>query len=343
MLRLVATCRPIVTRFVSVGFIQHGIVLAAQAFMALFPLLIGIIAFAPSGTANEISSLMRSRFGLGAETGGDVQQLVATRSELRSGISVIGLIVVLASATSFTRALQRVYERSWDLPTGGIRGSVRGLFWLIGLVIYLSMIALVFRLTRSQAPGVGILRDSVLVAFSLALWWLTPFVLLCGRVQMRAIAATAVLTTIVFSIASGVSGVIVPRIIASNERKYGAIGVVFAIQSWLVIMAEVIVGAAFIGALLTQSDNWIGRLARGTADVDGWHRVPTGRFAAKPKQPSARKKSALANLVAEFAAAGAEADSDPGSSATAASDAATPPVVGAPEPVRRPGASSDPG
>lgn len=92
-----------------------------------------------------------------------MQQLVNTRDQLRSGLSIFGLILVLASATSFNRALQRVYERAWQLSPGGARGSVRGLVWLVGLIVYFLMIAVAFQLTTSKAVAVSAVRVIV--------WW----------------------------------------------------------------------------------------------------------------------------------------------------------------------------
>ena len=270
--------RPILDRLIAVGSIQSAIVIAAQAFMAVFPLLIAVIAYSPAKVGNTISTFMRTRLGLSSTTA-QVQQLVSTRSELQNSLSIFGLIVVLASATSFTRALQRVYERSWQLPPGGVRGSLRGLLWLIGLVIYFFMLAFMFELTSSRTTGISALRLVLSGVTAFGLWWMTPFLLLCGRVRWRALVLTGLLTGIVLVVAGKVSTVIMPRIVSSNERKYGTIGAVFAIQSWLVVMACIIVGAAILGAITTESDGWIGTWARGSSDLESWHRVPTGIFA----------------------------------------------------------------
>jgi membrane protein len=337
ILRLLGAFRPLIERFISVGFIQAAVVLAAQAFMALFPLLIGIVALAPPRVGDAIANAMRDRLGLAGDPTADVQHLVASRDDLRSGITVFGLIVVLASATSFTRALQRVYEHSWELSKGGVRGSIRGLFWLLGLTIYLIMLAIVLQLTRSQALGIEILHDGVVIGSALGLWWMTPFLLLCGRVQLRALAFTAMLTALAVLIAGWVSAVIMPRIVSSNEKQFGTIGAVFAIQSWLVVMGGIIVGAAIVGAVATQSEGWLGTWARGSSEPASWRRVPAGRFARRERKPSP--------FAGIFAAAGvktsADADSATGSDSTPASaDGVESTAVPSPKPSSR--SSSDP-
>lgn len=281
--------KPLVERIASVGLIQSGVVLAAQTFMALFPLLIAITALAPSGVSDTIAETLRHRLGLDAEATDQMQHLVSGRSDLQGGITAIGLIVVLASATSFTRALQRVYENAWQLPRLGMKGTVRGLGWLVGIVAYLVVLGVALKLTSSRAPAVLTIRMVLVVSGSFALWWTTPFILLCGRVRMRAVLVTGLLTAISVLIAGTVSAHVLPRIIEKNEAQFGTIGVVFAIQSWLVVMGSIVVGAAIVGALAAQARGFIGTWTRGSADPDGWRRdKPPSRLLAKvrPRPPA---------------------------------------------------------
>jgi membrane protein len=273
--RIVDDVRPLIDRFLEVGSIQSAIVLAAQALMAVFPLLIGVVAYAPPHIGATITTFMRDRMGLSA-TSNQVHALVASRAQLQSGLSIFGLILVLGSATSFTRQLQRVYERAWQLPPGGRRSSLRGLLWLIGLVIYLVTLAIGYQLTTSHAVGVSFARLLVTVAAAWGLWWVTPFLLLRGRVRWRALVFSGVLTGTALVITGKASTIVMPRLVAKNERSYGTIGAIFTIQSWLVVMACVIIITVILGAVATESDGWIGRWARGSSDRDSWHRVPTG-------------------------------------------------------------------
>ncbi len=269
---LLTRATPVVERLASVGLIQSAVVLAAQTFMALFPLLIGIISLAPDAVGEALQNTLRRRFGLNGDTSQTLQHLVSSRDELHGGLTVLGLLVVLGSATSFTRALQRVYENSWALPRLGMKGSLRGLEWLIGIILYLALVGFALKLTESPAFYVISLRALLLIVFSVALWWLTPFVLLCGRVRIRSIAATAIITSIAMVVASALSVEFVPRIIQKNEQQYGTIGAVFAIQSWLVVMGSVIVATAILGALAAQHTGRLGTWARGSADPESWRR-----------------------------------------------------------------------
>jgi len=264
----------LIDRLAAVSFIQTGVVLAAQTFLALFPLLIAATALLPPATATSVAESARARLGLGGGTTEEtMQQLVANRSDLRGSLTVIGVIVVLASATSFTRALQRLYERAWSLPRVGLRGSLRGLIWLVGLIVYFTLLTVALRLAGPDGPGV-VLRPVLFTIGAVLLWWWTPFFLLLGRVRARALLPGALITAAAMGVLGKVSSVVVPRTVANNERQFGTIGAVFAIESWLVVVSCTLVVAVVVSAVLGQADGPLGRLARGTSDVDGWRRTP---------------------------------------------------------------------
>jgi membrane protein len=260
-------------RLGEVGLVTSGVVLAAQTFLALFPLLIALTAILPSNDSGVIATTLRSRLGLSGETDAAVQHLVAGRSDLRGGITVLGTIVVLASATSFTRALQRVYEAAWALPRLGLKGSIRGLVWLAGMVAYVALLGIALRLAGGGTVG-SVLRTVLGVIGSVLLWWWTPFLLLLGRVRARALLPCGLLTAAATLILGRIATVVLPHSVRSNERQFGTIGVFFAVESWLVVVACTIVGVAVVSAVLGQTDGPLGHLARGSADVEGWRREP---------------------------------------------------------------------
>ena len=94
----------------------------------------------------------------------------------------------------------------------------------------------------------------------------------------------AILTAAVMLVLGLIGSVYVPRSVRSNERQFGTIGVVFAIESWLVVVACVLVGAAVAAAVAAQTDGPLGRLCRGTANVEGW-RTTKGATTTVPDTP----------------------------------------------------------
>lgn len=267
--RILRPFQTLIDRLVSVGFITSGVVLAAQTFLALIPLLLAAASLLPSPTSTAIQQSLRDRFGLSGSTDAAVTSLVGHRDDLAGGFTVVGILVVLASATSFTRALQRVYEGAWGLPRLGLRASLRGLVWLVGMVAYLAVLNVALRLAGSGTPGT-VARAVLLVLGSVVLWWWTPYLLLVGRVRPRALLPTGLFTAAAMAVLGVAGSVYVPRSVRSNERQFGTIGVVFAIESWLVVIGCTLVATAVTGAVLAQLDGPVGRIARGRADVEGW-------------------------------------------------------------------------
>ncbi|GAA4725383.1 YhjD/YihY/BrkB family envelope integrity protein [Phytohabitans rumicis] len=249
--------------------VESSLVLAAQAFLALFPLVILVYAVAPPRVAEGLLDSMRDRFGLGGGSASAVRQLLVDRDALRGSLSVVGVLLVLGSATAFTRALQRVYERAWDLPKLGLRGWWRGVAWLAGMIGYLTVLAFAVQLSRSLRVGglVGALMG-------LMLWWWTPYLLLGGRVRWRALACGAAASALGQLAVSLVAAAVIPRTIRGNEARYGPIGVVFAVESWLVVVCGALVVSAAVGAALARADGVVGRWSRGTREPDGWRRTP---------------------------------------------------------------------
>jgi membrane protein len=279
-----ATFEPLLVRLVEVGVVQAAVVLAAQTFMALFPLLIAVIAIVPPGVGGQVGATLRERLGVSGDTDESVRRLISTRSQLRGTLSVFGVLLVLASATSFTRALQRVYQAAWRLPRLGLKGNLRGLVWLVGVVAYFGLVAAAIRLAGGAGPVASPLRWAVTVASSLLVWWWTPFLLLGGRVTARALLPGALLTGTALLILGRVSQLYLPRAMRSQETRYGAIGAVFALESWLVVLAGAVVIGAVLGAVGAQYPGPVGRLLRGSTDPDGWQRAPhpLRRRAAEP-------------------------------------------------------------
>ncbi|MFI6483457.1 YhjD/YihY/BrkB family envelope integrity protein [Nonomuraea sp. NPDC050663] len=247
---------------------ESAFVLAAQLFLSVFPLLLIISVVIPDATKGIIET-MKHRLGLEGEAAATMRDLLyGTRDSGHGAITVISVVIALLSATSFTRALQRLYERSWQIGALGLRGSWRGAVWLFGFLGFMEIIFLSSRLTR------GTPLESVLsLVWSLLLWWWTPYLLLGGRVRWRALLPTALLSTFCMIVLTVTSSVYMPMVLQTNERRYGLIGVVFALESWLAVVCGALVGSAVLGALAAQSGGWIGRKVRGVEPVDGWRRV----------------------------------------------------------------------
>lgn len=266
---MVAKARELIDRLLAVRIVESSIVLAAQAFLAMFPLVIVAYAFLPSGAATGLLDQLRVRLGLGSATTDALQKLIGDRSDVQQSLSAVSILIVIGSATAFTRALQRVYQYAWDLPKLGLTAIWRGVVWLVGIIAYLGVVG---SLSREIHRGGATAFLSVVLGFGV--WWWTPYLLLGGRVCWRVLLPGAIITSTAQALVTLISALVMPRTISNNESNYGPIGVVFAVESWLVVVAGVLVAGAALGAAIGVDSGRLGTWARGSSDPDAWRREP---------------------------------------------------------------------
>jgi len=273
-----AWARAIGGRLVAVRVVESSIVLAAQAFLALFPLVIVVAAVIPSGASSGLLSTLRSKFSLAGASQNAVGILLDRHGAIQQTLSVVSFLLVIGSATAFTRALQRIHQNAWGLPKLGVRGLWRGFVWLAGLILYLAVLGVLAHYVHA-----GALRQPLTAILGFVLWWWTPFLLLGGRVKARALLPAAVIITAAQLVVASVSTVVMPRTLRSNEANYGPLGAVFAFESWLVVIAGVLVAGTAVGAVVGSSNGRFGTWLRGTSDPDGWRRPVKVVHLAAPK------------------------------------------------------------
>lgn len=225
--------------------------LAAQAFLTLVPLVIVMAAFAPRLLGVQLSAQLQAALGL-ANSSLAFQGIVPSPGRVARVGGAVGLLLTLSAAFSVAAALQRAYEKSWQLPRlGVVRSSWRFAGWLIAcaLSFVLSGIA-------DAVLGSGPASTAVLILLGLAgsvlFWWWTPHLLLGGRVGWRALLPGSVLTGGVLGALIWLSPLIMPAFVASTEWEFGPIGTVFVVMLWLMIVGSVVILGAIVGEVIAR-------------------------------------------------------------------------------------------
>jgi membrane protein len=238
-------------RFVELQGFDRAVALAGQAFTALIPLLIVYTSLVSRATGRDFADELVRVFGLSGSAATDLRHAFAPAGEVQSEVSSFGTLLLVVSALSFARALQRLYQLAWDQPSLGLKAAKWGLIWLMLVIAVVTLRPLI-------VSGVG---DLVRLILSLAIagvaWLLTPFVLLGRRVAWRRLVPTALLTGFGMTALAACSAVWMPRTIATSAAQFGVIGVAFAMLSWLVGAGVVLVLAAAGGAVIET--RWRGR------------------------------------------------------------------------------------
>jgi membrane protein len=243
--RVIDVLRRTVERFLELEGFDRAMALAGQAFAALLPLLIVISAVSPTSGEDAASTIV-DRLELSGQSAAVVQEAVAEPAEIESGITVLGSAILVISALAFTRALQRLYVRTWRLDKIGLRGNTWGLEWLALLAVFLSLQPAIVGLFD------GALATAVSLACSTVLWLLTPWLLIGRRLPWRRLLPQALLTAFGLT-ALGIASVIyMPRAVVAAAAQFGFIGVAFALLSWLFAVALVLVVTAALGSTLVE-------------------------------------------------------------------------------------------
>lgn len=242
--------RACLARVVEIEFVERSVALSSMAFTALIPMGVVVGSLSPATDGNGVASMIVRSFELDGQTRALVEGLFAPPDEVRSTVSVVGLVLVTVSALAFTRGLQRVYERSWRLPRLGVRGTPAGLAWLAAVALFVGVFA-ELRMTLIDAAG-PVLATGVALSFSTVIWLVTPYTLLSRRVGWRPLLPTTILSALSMSTLGIGSTIYMPEAIANSAARYGEIGVTISLVSWLVAVGFVVVCCAAVGAVLAE-------------------------------------------------------------------------------------------
>jgi len=252
--------RSIIEGLIRIELIDRAMAIAAQAMLALVPVLVVLAAFLPNELAVLISERLQAVIGIDSDTTKMVQDTVDS-NQVRAQTGLIGLLITFFSATSFARAVQRMYERVWDRPhVGGVAGLRRSFVWLIGWLLTLQIVGALSFLVRGLQDDT-VIRLVLQTATSCLIWWWTTRMLLFGRVAWLRLAPTAVLTGTCLVLYSWGSNFVMPAYVDASASQFGGLGLILAITTWLVGAAGILVVAAVIGRVLVEDED-IARLVR---------------------------------------------------------------------------------
>ena len=236
-----------VRRFLQIEGTMQATVLAAQAFTSLIPFLVVASAFGPG--EGDIGDRIVDRFDLSGSAARSVRQLFNDAGEVESAVTWVSVVILVLSALSFARALQRMYQRAYGTGPGSWRTGWRGLAWLGAFAVFM-IVSSPLKNALSDVGGV-VFALALSIAAGFAIWLLTPSILL-DSIGWRHLLPGAVISAVLGALLAAASGIYVPVLMTWSADRYGLIGVAFSIQSWLLASAFVVVVGAVIGAVASE-------------------------------------------------------------------------------------------
>jgi membrane protein len=236
-----------IRRFFEIEGSVQATVLAAQAFTSLIPFLVVVAAFAPG--SGDLADRLVERFDLTGASARSIEQLFASSGETQSAVTWISIVILVLSALSFTRALQRIFQRAYGYASAGVRDIPRGFWWMASFAAWVVI----------SSPVKGVLQDfgglivavAVSTATGFVLWLVTPMLLL-GERDWRRLVPGALSSGLLGALLGVASSIYVPIAMTWSADRYGLIGVAFALQSWLLVAAFIVVIGAVVGATVVE-------------------------------------------------------------------------------------------
>jgi uncharacterized BrkB/YihY/UPF0761 family membrane protein len=253
----------VVNRFQKVAGFDRAIALASGAFTATIPLMIVTSAIASELGGKETADRIIDRYELTGGGAEAVKDVFSPPAGTSTTLGVVGFLFLMVTVLSFSRAVQRLVEQTWELSPLSVRNTFNGFLWIGGLAAYLALSGILHSaLGRSRLELSAALLATPLTAVFLV--W-SGRVLSAKRIERHALYPFGIVGAVLLGLYSVGATVYVPHLFSSYATRYGVIGAVFAMISAIFVAMVVVVGSAAAGR---EIDDELGRIRRGERPAD---------------------------------------------------------------------------
>jgi membrane protein len=226
-------------RLNGVDFLNQGMIFAGTLLLCAFPFLIVVDALDGRSTAGGLGQ----RLGLNRRAAGDVGHLFTSSHATLASVTGVAWVFLALSGFSVGGSLQGLYQRIFGLDSRTTRDMRRALIWLVLLVTRLYVSAWVGPAVHAGGPVVVVVAG---LAVFTSFWWFTMWLLLAGRISWRGLPC-AVATGVFWVGMEAFFVVAFSGMVTSDDQKYGPIGTVFALMSYLIAIGVVVILGAVTG------------------------------------------------------------------------------------------------
>lgn len=238
--------RQLVGEFADIEIVDRSMTLAAKIFTCVLPVIIAGSVFSQLDLATRA---IDDQLGLDRATFRSAFGVVAASDPTFAAFGVVGLLMVVISGASFAKTLARIYGKLWDVPAIGLRDAWRWPVVLLVVAFSAATIGAVRELAGLRYVGLPLTVGGEFLVW-MFVWTLCGYLLTLGTLRGRALWTTGVLTAVGLTAVRAVGRLVLPKITASAQVKFGLLGPVFTAISWLFVLSLVVVGAATITKVL---------------------------------------------------------------------------------------------
>jgi uncharacterized BrkB/YihY/UPF0761 family membrane protein len=227
-----------------VGF-DRAVALASSALTALIPLAVVTGAILTRLGGEDVADRIIDRYDLTGGGAEAVQDAFSPPDGTSTSVGVMGALLLLVAVLSFSRAVQRLFEQTWELDPLSVRNSLNGLRWLVTLLAYIAVTGWIHGVV-GRRPLELLASLLILPVTGVFLVW-SGWILTAKRVDWRQLLPFGLLGAILTTLYSIGANLYVPHLFSSYATRYGVVGAVFALISTLFCVMVVVVGSAALG------------------------------------------------------------------------------------------------
>jgi len=265
----------VINRFQKIAGFDRSVALASAALTATIPLSIVASSIASQLGGKSTAERIIARYELTGGGAEAVNDIFAPPTGTSTSLGLIGVLFLLVAVLSFTRAVQRLFEQSWELAPLSVRNTFNGLIWIAGFTVYLAVTGLIHGLLGYGRLELAAALVSAPLAAAFLIW--SGWVLSARRISRRDLVPFGLLGAALLAIYSVGATVYVPHLFSTYATRYGVIGAVFAMISALFCVMVVTVGSAAAGREIHDE---LDRIRRGERPADNEVRRQWGEVTA---------------------------------------------------------------
>ena len=244
------------------GF-DRSVALASAALTATIPLTILVSSVSSELGGKDTADRMIDRYDLTGGGAEAVRDIFSPSSGTSTTLGVVGFLFLVVAALSFSRAVQRLFEQTWELSPLSVRNTFNGLLWIGGLTVYLVLSGAIHgELGRGDLELTAALLDAPVTAVFLV--W-SGTVLSASRIPRSNLIPFGVIGSVLLALCSVGATVYVPSLFSTYATRYGVIGAVFAMISTFFCLMVAVVGSAVAGR---EVHDELDRIQRGEKPAD---------------------------------------------------------------------------
>lgn len=237
-------------RWATIEGIDRSIALASSAFTALIPLSILVGVVLPWVGEEDTAQRLIDRLDLSGAGADAVRTAFAPPEGTQTSLGIAGFLLAIITVLAFSRAVQRLIERTWELPSRSVRNTRSGLVWILGLAAFSGIAGVIAALFGGAVFGLVGVAIALVEGVAFLAW--SGVMLSAHRVTWQRLLPFAVLGSVAIGIYGAVSDLWLPDLFDTYTQRYGVIGATFALISWLFGAMILVVAAAAIGREITD-------------------------------------------------------------------------------------------